>query len=497
MCRKLAVAAAIGFGCYVATEVAAGTTLSGSVVNDQTWSGSVVITDDVTIEAAVTVQPGTVITFAPEPKDGSITLRVGRAGADGSLVLAGTEQSPITVRTAAETAPARLVVAGKNAAPLTANWVVLTRLGTDDEPAVDILCGPGEAHVRIEQCRFDECGALQARLRGQAALTIESCRFEKTTGRTAVRCLGSGSAAKTIRSNRIDAALALSGQNLTVEGNIIVGPRAAIGVPTHNQAPVTIRDNFVRNTTDTDDGRFVLSCYEPEADIAGNILVGGSFVVEMASRYLHDNVLVGVGGLKSKLVGSAMTHQLVANLPPDAVFERNLLLGPAYAMLATSVGARNVQIRQNTFDGWGQAVRGLHLNMLAREPVAAVIRDNLFMRLSGPVVAVDPGSPPPIAEWSENVLCDVAQAAANGLTLPTTQPVLPGVERLVLAGPVDRWVDRLEQQLLDGQIGVAQLRQRLVNGYRPQPGSPLVFSAGEGVPGRYIGAVPPALTSQP
>ncbi|HUW82470.1 MAG TPA: right-handed parallel beta-helix repeat-containing protein [Phycisphaerae bacterium] len=497
MCRLLPVVAAIGLGCCAATDVAAGTTLSGPVVDDQTWSGSVVITDDVTIEATVTVQPGTAILFAPDPKGRQITLRVGRPGADGRLALAGTQQSPITVQTAPDAPPGGLVVAGKDPAPLTARWALLTRMGTQDEPAVDVLCGPGEAHVRIGQCRFDRCGALQARLRGQAALTIEDCRLETTIGRTAVRCLGSGSAAKTIRSNRIDAALALSGQNLTVEGNIIVGPRAAIGVPTHDQAPVIIRDNFVHNTTDTDDGRFVLSCYEPEADIAGNILVGGSFVVEMASRHFHDNVLVGVPGLKSKLVPSAMTHQLVANLPPDAVFERNLLLGPAYAMLATSIGARNVQIRQNTFDGSGQAVRGLHLNMLAREPVAAVIRNNVFMRLAGPAVAVDPGSPPPIAEWSENVLCDVAQAAANGLTLPTTQPILPGITRLGLAGPAEGWPEAFERQLLDGQISVAQLRQHLATGYRPLPRSPLVVSAGEGGSGRYIGAVPPALTSQP
>ena len=496
MYRLLPVVAAMGLGCWAATDVAADTTLAGPVVSDQTWSGSVVITNDVTIEATVTVQPGTAIVFAPEAKGRSIALGIGRFVAGGRLILAGTEQAPITVQTAPDAPPARMVVAGKDAAPLTAHWTVFTRLGTETEPAVDIQCGPGEAHVRIEQCRFDECGALQARLRGQAALTIEDCRLEATVGRTAVRCLGSGSAAKTIRSNRIDAALALSGQNLTVGGNIIVGPRAAIGVPAHDQAPVIIRDNFVHNTTDTDDGRFVLSCYEPEAEIAGNVLVGGSFVVEMASRHFHDNVLVGVAGLKSKLVGSATTHQLVSNLPPDAVFERNLLLGPAYAMLATSIGARNVQIRQNTFDGWGRAMRGLHLNMLARERVAAVIHSNLFMRLAGPAVAADPGSPPPVAEWSENVLCDVARPA-NGLTLPTTQPIVPDVTQLHLRGPAEGLPEALEKQLLDGQISIAQLRQRLVNGYRPQPGSPLIVSAGEGNPARHIGAIPPVPTSQP
>lgn len=496
MCRLLPVVAAMGLACCVQAEAAADTRLSGPVVNDQTWSGSVVITNDVTIEATVTVQPATAIVFAPETKGRSIALRIGRFGTVGRLILAGSEQAPITVQTASDTPPARLVVGGKHAAPLTARWVAFTRLGTEDQPAVDILCGPGEALVRIEQCRFDQCGPLQARLRGQAALTVEDCRLKETVGRTAVRCLGSGSAAKTIRSNRIDAALALSGQNLTVEGNIIVGPRAAIGVPTHNQAPVIIRDNFVHNTTDTDDGRFVLSCYEPEADIAGNILVGGSFVVEMASKRFHDNVLVGVAGLESKLVGSAMTHQLVANLPPDATFERNLLLGPAYAMLATSVGARNVQIRQNTFDGWGQAMRGLHLNMLAREPVAAVVSSNLFMRLAGPAVAADPGSPPPVAEWSENVVCDVARAA-DGVTLPTTQPVLAGLAQLGLGGPAEAWPEALETQLLDGQISVAQLRQRLVDGYRPRPGSPLVVSGGEGSPARHVGAAAAGPTSQP
>ena len=57
-------------------------------MNDQIWSGSVVVTGDVTIEATVTVQPGTAIMFAPEPKGRSITLRVGRFGAGGSLILA-------------------------------------------------------------------------------------------------------------------------------------------------------------------------------------------------------------------------------------------------------------------------------------------------------------------------------------------------------------------------------------------------------------------------
>ena len=40
MCRLLPVVAAIGLGCCAATDVAADTTLSGPVVDDQTWSGS-------------------------------------------------------------------------------------------------------------------------------------------------------------------------------------------------------------------------------------------------------------------------------------------------------------------------------------------------------------------------------------------------------------------------------------------------------------------------
>ena len=108
---------------------------------------------------------------------------------------------------------------------------------------------------------------------------------------------------------------------------------------------------------------------------------GGTYVVLDGSRSMTGNVLVSGGRLSSRVSKAAKTHYVVADLPGGAKFERNVLIGPAYALLATQAAGsgetapgtarEQMTIRQNVFDGLGDTSQAIRLNVGAQERLLA------------------------------------------------------------------------------------------------------------------------------
>jgi hypothetical protein len=161
--------------------------------------------------------------------------------------------------------------------------------------------------------------------------------------------------------------------------NLLIGPHACLVAAGAEAAGGRITSNYVHSSGDQDDGRFCLDCAVASTVVEGNILRGGTWVIQRTGSTVLGNVLVGQDGLLSKSLGiRTTTHHLIASLPAGAQVRDNVLLGPTYSHLATSLACRDVLIRDNVFDGGGVSGKGVHLNALAREAVAARVESNVF-----------------------------------------------------------------------------------------------------------------------
>ncbi len=519
--------------------------LRGLIDRDQRWSGTVLITDDLTIQdATVTVAAGTVVEFAVKTPGHFPTLTVGTAEqAGGDLRVEGAAERPVVFRTRPDTNPGRLVVNVRSRPaprrlgaggvigepsppqPNEAVWAHVRFEGLGGAggrsgggaagerpiggrraaaaPAVLFHAVGGPHTLSLVGCTFTDCGRLTIRAGDGAAVAVVGNRFVDPRERVAVEVFGRAGERPVeqlqLTRNIAPAALHVRGAPSRILDNLLIGRDAAIVIEEDDSARTRIAGNCVHNTTPDDDGRYALNCGNPDAAIEGNLLRGGTACVWSGSRRMSGNVLIGAGGLASRYVKNARTHQLVQSLPDGAVFEGNLLLGPAYSLVAAqpAVSARaagdgaGIVLRHNVFDGLDATNRAVHVGTAGRPGVPVAVEANLFLRL--PVLVYDEsrGSAPPVrlegnaAAPPPQTTGPAAEAGSQpsrvgadpaapdggqtaGLAVPAADP-----GALRLEGELPAAVADFDEELLSGRSSVEAVCRRLRSLYRPRPDSPL------------------------
>jgi hypothetical protein len=509
--------------------------LHGIIDKDQTWSGSVLITDDVTIQdATVTVNPGTTIEFARAEPESHPTLTVGTAlSATGELKVLGTAQQPVTFRTREGTNAGRVIInirskfisaqpRGAGSSPATQPAVVpnditwqyvrfedlgypKTRLSGGAkaqlvEPAITFNAIGGAHTLQISDCSFTDCCRLEVRAADGAKVTITGNRFSGEKEKAAIEVIANEGARQpellAVTGNIASAAISVVG-GADVAENILVGINAAIVLSNNGPTEAKIRGNYVHNTTPDDDGRYCLNCEDPGALIDGNILRGGTTCVLNGSKRMTGNVFIAAVHLNSQYVKNAHTHQLVGGLPAGATFERNLLLGPAYSMLVPQPAAlaKDVQpakgptiIRHNLFDGFSESNRAIHLNIAGRNTAPVAVLNNVFLRVT--TLVYDEGktenaltfedynaiAPKPDRPYDQVHIAGIKMGSA-GWGAKDIQ--LADIASMRLAAVPKEPLGDFDGEVATKKTSISQLRRRLLDAYRPQAGSPLV-RAGRG-----------------
>jgi len=505
--------------------------LRGIIDQDQTWSGLILITDDLLIQdATVTITAGTTVEFAYKSPGHHPTLTVGSADRSGGyLKLLGTGEKPVTFRTRPDTNPGRLVInvrsrivpaeAGASDplkltpseyTPSDVTWqhvrfedlgYSLTRQSGEREarlaePAVTFNM-IGAAHtLGVVSCTFENTTRLLVRAADGARITITANRFDRPKQRASLEIFGHEGAAPagaiTITRNSLAAGIRLNAATATIANNVLIGPDAAIVIQEDDSSETQITENYIHNTTQEDDGHYCLKCGNPNALIKGNIFRGGSYCVYYGSRRMSGNVFIAASSLSGRLVKKARTHQLVHALPPGATFERNLLLGPAYSLLMPQPHewlhreekATNPTIVQhNLFDGFSDSNRAVHLNPLGRTQVPVAVLNNLFLRV--PSLVYDEGKTGTALTYADhNAVAPPAPRAFDQIKISGLNRGDPGwgandvqcsdVASLGLAAPFRRPVPNYDAEIQARKISVGRLREQLFSAYRPMPHSSLV-----------------------
>ncbi len=502
--------------------------IRGIIHQDETWSDHIIITDDVTIEGGtVTVSAGTTIEFANMIPGHTPTLTVGGESA-GDMRLNATAEKPIRFRTRPGTNAGRVVVHVRSRIlpirptdsgtirpepptrlPNDVAWqhIRFKGLGYEKvkrrggrevrvvEPAVTFNVVGSPHSLGVVNCTFDHCTRLLVRAADGARITLVANRADKPNDRVAIEIYGREGAQPAgpiaVRRNTLAAAISLHAAPATVMDNVLIGLDASIVVERDDSAETRIAENYVHNTTSDDDGRYCMKCENPDALIENNVFRGGTTCVRSGSRRMIGNILIAAPRLSSKIVKQARTHQLVYALPTGAVFEHNLLLGPAYSLLIPhpltampqgKAHAGPTIIRNNLFDGFANSNRAVHLNPIGRLPVTVVVHDNVFLRIPT-LVHDEAGASKTLLYADYNAAAPPAARAFDRARVNGVQQGEPGwsaadvqcgdVASLRLSGKL---LPRVPDDTADGLVGkisASRLRQELLSIYRPAPESPL------------------------
>ncbi len=393
--------------------------IRGIIDTDETWAGRVIITGDLQVlGATVTIHPGTLVEFADAATEGGPTLTVGSPRADGgALRILATPKEHVTFRTKSGTRRGRIMIHLHNrrvvsprgagdiedaptpvaSQPATLAWrhVRFEQLGGEpNAPAITIdLSGAGQ-DVTITDCAFVQSARLLVKAGDRATVTIANNRFREERSRVALEVSGDAtrpmSGAVTLARNSLTAAILVDGPPAEIKENVLIGLNASIVVRGNTSTQTSIEGNYVHNTTTNDDGRYCLSAENPDARIENNIFRGGSVCVLHGSRRMSGNVLIAAPRLDVAGAKTTPTRELVGSLPHDSVFERNLLLGPAHAVLVPQpAGSRPdrkiadsiIRVRRNTFDGFGTTARAIHLNPPGHRAAKVSVAHNVFVRV--------------------------------------------------------------------------------------------------------------------
>lgn len=394
---------------------------------DQQWTGTVVIRENVTIrQATVRVTAGTTIRFeaggATAPQ---LILSGGKYAIDGGdqparLLLQGRVDRPIEVLTPPDLPAGTIVGAPGGRCVLQARYCHFSGLGSDvpARPAIGMELVSPRDDLWLDHCRFENCAALEVLAMGPTGtVAVENCLFADTQGRQAMLFRGGGSGVKTVRGNIADAALRIDCPQILIEDNVLIGPHAAIAVPSLTNGAIRIVGNYVHCTSELDDGRYVIKCDTADAVLADNVLIGGTYTVASAPRVVTGNVLVGVGGLQASfeisdlrlegLKSTTTTHQLLAGLATGAEVRDNFFLGPAYAALVTAGETSDISVEHNIFDGWGQARRAIVFNVVPGKPVRAKLSFNVFTRYTQTAVLDQVGGGETLQSVGHNYFADI------------------------------------------------------------------------------------------
>lgn len=504
----------------------------GVIDADETWSGHVLVTDNVTIDGAtVTVEAGTVIEFAGSgPRAGPLLLVGGPQNVVGRLQVNATADKPIVFRTRPGTSPGRIVVHLRprltrpdmdpekppqappppQKKPASERWshirfegLGMTHVRTIMKervqvasPSVSFILRGAAHNLALTDCSFVRSTRLQVIAADGSRVRLERNRDIEPTDRVALEVMslvGQAMPAEVvIAGNRLSRAIHLGDLPFHVFDNILIGPDAAIAIKSTTARAAAIENNYVHNTTPDDSGRHGLDCRNPQARVVGNIIRGGSVCVLNGTRHMSGNVFIGAPSLRSSVSRAAKTSQLVSSLPRGSLFERNLLLGPAYTLLVPQATtgpaapadsaadqAAETIVRNNLFDGFGATQRAVHLGRLGRASNRVSLLRNAFVRVSVVVLYEGSGEVSAVLSASGNAAAPKPRRFV-GFAGETDKPEPPGLSIvaddlasfLLSATPSDR-VAAFDDALTSGKLTVASLREQLFEAYRPRRGSPL------------------------
>lgn len=504
--------------------------VNGIIDQNQTWSGLVLLTGDVEIAGAtITIEPGTIIEFARATTTRTPVLIVGSARTTGGeLKIKATAGAPVIFRAKPDETPGRIVVnirnrivPGRMAAdpsqgiipptiePNDVTWrhVRFVGLGnarerggetmrtTVHEAALTFNVTGGPHMFRIANCEFEGCTRVSVRGGDAAKLSIESNRFSAGKDRIALEVQGnlSGDAAEYIfaKANTADAAFSFGGAATTASDNILIGEYVCLVVDQDAASPTRIVGNYIHNTAVKDDGRYCLDCRVPSASIERNVIRGATTCVMNGSHLMRENVFIGTL-LRSDAVKNARTHFFVHSLPPGAVFEWNLLLGPAYSMLAPQAGPskaaappqpRPTIVRHNLFDGFDEARRVIHLNPLGGGGGKVAIYNNVFLRATTLVydeartldslIYLDHNAAAPKSSKAYDSVA-VGAIEQGKLGFGGADVVVENPAQLRLRDLPRRVPQDVDDAILGGKMRVESWRTSLFAVYAPLAGSPLV-----------------------
>ena len=486
-------------------EPPASMAIDRDIRNDTDWRGTVLISTDVAITSAtVRVEPGTIIQFVKPVEEGSgpvILLNspvrlAGQSGIPGRLLLEGSPDRPIVVETLEGRPPGSIIAGPGTTGSFFARHVIFRRLGTPmgsrlADAGVQIELEGRHDDVWITDCRFENCGPVRVVLKGtSASMEMSRCTFANGLGNLALSCSGTSQGHKVITNNVSDTGFRIESGQTLVRDNVLVGPSAGVSVPVSGISGVAILDNYIHCTTKEEWGRPSLKCDTCFAALDGNVLVGGTCVVEAAPNTVTGNVFVGSSGLTlsgARSSGSPrnidatdgmMTRYLLTNQGPAATIRDNLFLGPAWAAIATGRHTAGVQITNNLFDGWGMASRAVEFHAFPRQAADAILARNIFVRYQMAPVTDRAGRPETLGRAGDNIFCEVPLPAYQGFAGVGVSPAgdrqFDSLDHLGLA-PVspERLITELEEPLLKREIGVAGVRSRWFAAYRLRGDSPL------------------------
>lgn len=413
----------------------------GTIRTDTVWSGQIELQSNTIIAGAtVRAEPGTVIRFAPSSggtKNIALTLNGSpwashEQARPARLILNGTVDRPILVETVEGATAGMIETVPGSAAALLARHVIFRRLGSPagertSKPAIAIELGGPDNDLWLRDCRFEQCGPLRAEFIGPDGSTeISRCRFSETAGAIALILSGPGTGIKVIQDNIADATFESSCPNLLIRDNVLVGENAALAVRNRLAEGISVIGNYVHCTWREDTGRYALRCEPATAILQGNVLAGGSYVIETAPRTVRRNVIIGVSNLQASfgMTGLAhdapkittTTHALVSNICADAEISENLLLGPAYSAIDITKGSKRIRIRKNVFDGWNSARRAIHFDITADDVSPVLLVDNVIAGYRQPPVHRESRGEEPLLTTGNNVFVGLAGPAFEGFS---------------------------------------------------------------------------------
>ncbi|UCG32305.1 MAG: hypothetical protein JSU68_11630 [Phycisphaerales bacterium] len=479
-----------------AQEAAQQSKVGGEITQDTVWRGQVTVDRDIIISGAtLTIESGTRVSFSPTETTAARIILDGGREAPAVLRIEGTAERPVLLTTEPGKPPGSIIVPAassrhwRDRKPMaTAHGSILASHTTfqglgETTPSAQGISGRGPAihlqltdptdELKLTASRFRSCGPVMANfVDDKCSVVIHGCSFEESLDSVAVRLYGSGRGPRVFEGNRADAAFQVLAGPAWFTDNVLIGPHACLAVAGPEAGESRIQSNYVHSSGDQDDGRFCLDCSAADAVVEGNVLRGGTWVIQRTGTALRGNVLAGRDGLLSKSLGiRTTTHHLIASLPAGAQVLDNVLLGPSYSHLATSEGCRGVLVRNNVFDGGGISGRAVHLNTLAREAVAARVESNVFAGFKDVAVYDEARLPDAVQVCRRNVIAETPRACDLAVEVckewgETTR------EALGYPSPsaID-WGD-IEAQLLAGERTVAEVIGSIKARYPLPQGSP-------------------------